>query len=333
MTGTAPAITPITREDAATRNPTQPAPPLLTDDGHTQAVGEAHGRVLPLIGGVRPYLYDVAFDGTRRVYADTINEVMGIVLGGRYAELAAQLIELDATLPPAPPAPYEAAVDEIDALLIGDGPTADPAVTEADLAAFDAYGSAVEARNRVLYEMALIRRQHADLTRVALQAQINADARDSGGWDQLSERETAELTAAADLEGTAPAGIIEEVPIVTNIDGAVSVTNVERGVWMADTRLVVNTGDYTPWTSIPFPHSGLIRLDDDGEECEVPTRSNLVILDIDTDEDYLQSLADTGVIKLRVWPDEQPDEVFRGLTLTPSAVTEDPADPAAERPE
>lgn len=333
MTGTAPAIAPITREEAAAWNPSQPAPPLLTDDGHTQAVGEAHGRVLPLIGGVRPYLYDVAFDGTRRVYADTINEALGVVLGGRYGELAAQLIQLDATLPPAPAAPYEGAVDEIDALLMGDRPTATPAVTADDLAAFDTYKSAVEARNRVLYEMALIRRQHADHTRVALQAQINADARTSGGWDQLSERETAELTAAADLAGTSPAGLIEEVPIVTNTGDAVTVSSVERGVWMADTRLVVNTGDYTPWTEIPFPHSGLIRPDDDGQECEVPTRSNLVILDIDTDEDYLQSLADTGVVKLRVWPDEQPDEVFRGLTITPSVDAEPGAGTAAERQE
>jgi hypothetical protein len=329
MTGNAPAIAPITRDEAAAWNPSQPAPPLLTDDGHTQAVGEAHGRILPLIGGVRPYLYDVAFDGTRRVYADTINEAMALVLGGRYRDLAAQLIELDATLPPAPPAPYEGAVDEIDALLMGDGPTASPPATADDLAAFDTYRSAVEARNRVLYEMALIRRQHADLTRVTLQAKINADARASGGWDQLSEKETAELTAAADPAGTSPAGIIEEVPIVTNGGGS----NIERGVWMADTRLVVNTGDYTPWTSIPFPHSGLIRPDDDGQECEVPTRSNLVILDIDTDEDYLQSLADTGVVKLRVWPDEQPDEVFRGLTITPGAGTEPGAGTVAERQE
>ncbi|MGB3675973.1 MAG: hypothetical protein WA988_16195 [Candidatus Nanopelagicales bacterium] len=309
------AIIPITREEAATRDPAATAPPLITDDGHTQAVGEAHGRMLPLIGGSRPYLYDVAVGGSGRVYADTVNDAMAMYLGGRYAELAAELSDLDRTLPARPALSYEAPIDDVDAVLLSDLDDLTDEVSEAELDRFSALDEAVTRRNRLLYEMALIRRQHADQVRIDLQARINDEARADGTWDQLSHAEQTELTASADPHGTSPAGVIEEVPTVrTTSAGTAEPVLFERGTWFATTSLVVNTGDYTPWTDIPFVHSALILPDQDGVDCEVPTRSNLVILDIDTDEDYLQSLAAAGVVKLRVWPDEQPDEVFRAMT-------------------
>jgi hypothetical protein len=309
------AIIPISREEAATRDPAETAPPLTTEDGHTQAVGEAHGRMLPLVGGSRPYLYDLAFGESSRVYADTVNDAMAIYLGGRYAELAAELTHLDGTLPAQPAVPYETPIDDVDAVLLGDLGEVVDVVSDADVARFAAIDEAVTRRKRVLYEMALIRRQHADHIRIDLQARINDAARADGTWDLLSDAEQSELTASADPQGTSPAGVIEEVPTVrTTKTGTTEQDVFERGTWFSSTHLVVNTGDYTPWTDIPFVHSALILPDQDGADCEVPTRSNLVILDIDTDEDYLQSLAAAGVVKLRVWPDEQPDEVFREMT-------------------
>lgn len=57
-------------------DPSMPAPPMVVErNPNRDAVG--HGRDLPLVGGQRPYVYDVVFnDGARRVYADTIPGVL-----------------------------------------------------------------------------------------------------------------------------------------------------------------------------------------------------------------------------------------------------------------
>ncbi|WP_137726330.1 hypothetical protein [Prescottella subtropica] len=307
-----PRITPISREDAAAANPNLPCGPLVVDDGHVHAVGESHGRLLPMVGQLRPFLYDVAFDG-KRVYADRVEDVLAMMLGERYAELVAAVDVLDANPVPAPDdddiEPFDdvvAAADETGADNI------DVAATDADLAAFAAHMHYSDEIARNQYEMALIRRQHADGIRVRLQAGINDTARTDGTWQILTDEQQQLLVSAGDDNGMSPAGVIEEVPVlVDGVDGTLTQTTVERGVWTADTRLVVNTGDYAPWEPIPFPESALIRLNEHDEEVEVPTRSNLVVLRIDTPDDYIESLSEAGIVRLSVTPAEQPDDFFR----------------------
>ncbi|WP_420879078.1 hypothetical protein [Rhodococcus sp. (in: high G+C Gram-positive bacteria)] len=307
-----PRITPISREDAASADPNMPCGPLVIDDGHVHAVGEAHGRLLPMVGQLRPFLYDVAFEG-RRVYADRVEDVLAVMLGERYAELVAAMDVLDASPIPAPEdedvEPFDdvlAAVDETGADDI------DVAATDADLAAFAAHMHYSDEVARNQYEMALIRRQHADTMRVRLQARINDEARADGTWQLLTDQQQELLASAADENGLSPAGVIEEVPVlVDGVDGTITQTTVERGVWTADTRLVVNTGDYAPWEPIPFPESALIRLNEHDVEVEVPTRSNLIVLRIDTPDDYIESLSEAGIVRLSVTPAEQPDDFFR----------------------
>lgn len=69
-------------------DPSMPAPPIVVArDPNRDAVG--HGRNLPLIGGQRPYVYDVVFDeGRQRVYADTIPGVLSAFIDG-YGDLDA----------------------------------------------------------------------------------------------------------------------------------------------------------------------------------------------------------------------------------------------------
>ncbi|WP_418345908.1 hypothetical protein [Rhodococcus pyridinivorans] len=302
----------VTREAVAAADPNVPCGPLVLGDGDVHAVGEAHGRLVPMVGQLRPFLYDVAYDNVR-VYADRVEDVLAMMLGDRYAELVARVDTLDAN--PAP-APEESDVTHFDDVLsVVDDHTADefdPPATAEDLEAFAAHMAYNEELAQAQYEMALIRRQHADSVRIRLQAQINDKARVDGSWQILSDEQQQLLTSAADENGLSPAGVIEEVPVlVDGVDGTLTQTTVERGVWTADTQLVVNTGDYSPWEPIPFPESALIRLDENDEEVEVRTRSNLVILRIDTPDDYIESLADAGVIRLTVTPTEQPDDFFR----------------------
>ncbi|AZI65519.1 hypothetical protein [Rhodococcus sp. NJ-530] len=313
MTHTPPRITPISRQDAAAADPTKTCGPLVIDDGHVHAVGEAHGRLVPMVGQIRPFLYDAAFEGVR-VYADRVDDVLAVMLGDRYAELTAALDELDLHPVPAPDESDLEPVDEIAAVAgLPPGDDLGESVSEAELAVFAAHMAYKDKQARIKYEMALIRRRHADGQRVRLQSAINDEAHADGSWLVMTDEQRALLLSAGDPNGQSPAGVIEEVPIsIDGVDGTLIQTTVERGVWTADTRLVVNTGDYSPWEPIPFPESAIIRLDEHDEEVEVQTRSNLVILRIDTPDDYLESLSDAGLVHLKVTPTEQPDDFFRG---------------------
>lgn len=61
-------------------DPAEVASPVTVDvDPAGPEIG--HGRILPLVGGQRPYVYDVVFDGgARRVYADTVTGVLSAVV-------------------------------------------------------------------------------------------------------------------------------------------------------------------------------------------------------------------------------------------------------------
>ncbi|WP_418345852.1 hypothetical protein [Rhodococcus pyridinivorans] len=62
----------ISIKDATRLDPAQIAPPIVVTDGEHTEIGAAHGRVLPLIGHRRPYIYDVSLPDKRRVYAYTV---------------------------------------------------------------------------------------------------------------------------------------------------------------------------------------------------------------------------------------------------------------------
>ncbi|MDV6246971.1 hypothetical protein R1X32_04885 (plasmid) [Rhodococcus opacus] len=82
---------PISIEDATRLDPAQIAPPIVVTDGEHTEIGAAHGRVLPLIGHRRPYVYDVSLPDKRRVYADTPEDAIAVIVGGDYADKLAAL--------------------------------------------------------------------------------------------------------------------------------------------------------------------------------------------------------------------------------------------------
>lgn len=299
----------ITVDDARNHDPRRNAPPVITSDGHVQAVGEAHGRIAPLVGNYRPYIYDVALDDGRRIYADTVDDVLAVMLGAHYGAVTQALWQADADAPAAPEESTSHVASDLDWETPID--TEETAGSD-DLAAFEAHMAATQKITRYHVELAGIRYQHADRARVSLQQKVNAEARASGAWDQLTAEQRTQLATAADTEGKAPAGVLTERPTMTeDDDGFPHADTITRGVWFADVPLVVNTGDYAPWTDLPFPESALIRTDPSGEQIEMGTHQNLVILRVDTPDDYLSSLADAGVITLAVSPPQQPDDVFQ----------------------
>ncbi|MDN5757150.1 MAG: hypothetical protein L0H59_01255 [Tomitella sp.] len=299
----------ITAEDAHTYDPRHNAPPVVTSDGDVQAVGEAHGRIAPLVGSYRPYIYDVALRDGRRIYADTVDDVLSVMLGARYGEVTQALWQAEASAPPAPAESTSHVASDIDWETPVD--TEDAATTD-DVAAFDAYMDAAQQISRYHVELAGLRYKHADQTRIMLQQDINADARADDSWDALTDEQRAELETAADPDGKAPAGVLTERPtMVEDDDGMPQPGTITRGVWFAEVPLAVNTGDYAPWTNLPFPESALLRADDSGEEIEMGTHQNLVILRVDTPDDYLTSLTEAETLTMTVTSPQPPDDFFR----------------------
>lgn len=256
---------PISIEDATRLDPAQIAPPIVVTDGEHTEIGAAHGRVLPLIGHRRPYIYDVSLPDKRRVYADTPEDAIAVIIGGDYAEKLAALRDL------------ESSID-------------DTAIDEAWLA------------------LASLRHAHADRLRLALQQQINDLAQRDGAWDHLDDEEQQQLTKAADSDGPYPVGVLEEIPFVDEED---NLCTRMAGVWSARVSLVLNTGDYDPYSNTPLPLSEMTR---DG--VVVPGDPNLVVLDIGDSAVYLESLEKAGWLTMSVLPAEQPDPIFRGINLS-----------------
>lgn len=258
---------PITVEEAASLDPGQVAPPIVTVDGEHTTVGAAHGRVLPLIGNRRPYIYDVSLPNKRRIYADTPEDVVAAMIGGEYPQILAQLRALETS-------PDSDATDE------------------------------------VWLSLATLRHGHADQVRLMMQQQINDLAHANGQWDLLDEFERSELTKAADPDGPYPVGIATETPIV-DTDGEMKV--VTLGYWYAAVPLVLNTGDYAPYSDVERPISEMTR-EEDGYNVVIPGDPNLAVLDIADSVAYLGSLEKAGYLTVTVMPAEQPDPHFRGIT-------------------
>ena len=257
---------PITAEEAAALDPTQIAPPILVIDGEHITIGAAHGRVLPLIGNRRPYVYDVSLPDRRRVYADTPEDAIAVIIGGEYAELLANLRALESTL--------------------------------------DA-----EATSEVWLSLASLRHRHADQLRLSMQQQINELAQREGQWDHLDESAREQLSKAADPDGPYPVGIATETPILDD-DGEMKVATL--GYWYAPVPLVLNAGDYEPYSNAERPISEMSR-EEDGRNVVIPGDPNLIVLDITDSVTYLGSLERAGHLTVTVMPAEQPDRHFRGL--------------------
>ncbi|WP_197028086.1 hypothetical protein, partial [Gordonia alkanivorans] len=201
----------ITAEEASRSDPRRCAPPLCTDDADDKGIGHAHGRVLPLVGNTRPYLLDVAIVGSsRRIYADRLTDVLCVLIGREYSDLVDQIDTTDVTdrlLPPPGPALGDLLPTELAAAAlppdVADPVTADPG-----------------ERHRVmdlLYDLAIVRRAHADQLRIQLQRTINASVQADSSWAELSSAEQEELTVSATDDGGFPVGIPVVVPY-TSVD-------------------------------------------------------------------------------------------------------------------
>lgn len=51
-----------------------------------------------MIGYRRPYIYDVSLPDKRRVYADTPEDAIAVIIGGDYAEKLAALRDLESSI-------------------------------------------------------------------------------------------------------------------------------------------------------------------------------------------------------------------------------------------
>lgn len=262
--------TPISAEEASALDARNIAPPVVVVDGAHTEVGAAHGRVLPLIGNKRPYTYDVSLSDHRRVYADTPEDAVAVIIGGDYADLLAQARELE---------------DSGDA----------------------------GATDRVWIELVRRRHKHADELRLALQQQTNELARRDGRWAALDDSERGQLESAADPDGPYPVGIETETPFLDE-DGNTGTT--WQGLWFADVPLVLNTGDYAPFSDAVEPESCLTEAGPDGTPVVVAGDPNLIRLDISDSVTYLESLERCGVIVLTIRAPEQPDPIFRNIAAS-----------------
>lgn len=259
-------------------DPHDEAPPLVEsrDQGADQV---GHGRILPLVGGVRPYVYDVVFrHGSQRVYADSPDGALCALIEG-YEPFWED---------------WKAASSVIEDLeLRGESGT-----PEQQAAAEDAY-----------YALCIARMNYADDVRRQLQQRENENAQAQGGWDNLTDEERTQCTAGAATTGPPPIGVLVEMPWDDNV-------TIEAGVWETTAcKLVINRGDYGIWDpdGTPEPEATHSEVDPEtGEEIVVVTEwpINMVILDPTTAWTLLDSLERADRITIDVRPADLPDEFY-----------------------
>lgn len=301
----------VTADEARQVPPSQCAPPMCTTDGKVPGVGAAHGRILPLVGNTRPYLYDVVVAGTdQRIYADMLTDVVCVLIGEEYQQRVTELDALDVRefsdsgavsgYGDLLPAELAAAVDD------GDETDPDP-------------GRSVryQQAQSLLYDLALLRTAFAERLRVDLQAAINADAVADGSWEQLSEAERDELINSATAGNGFPIGIPAEIRVLDESVDPPQMVSVQRPEWRARTKLVINTGDYLPWTPAPFIESIREAVDADGQRFEYATDENVLLLSVDTEEEFIGSLVDAGYLTMDVRPMYQPDSMYHSMSDDP----------------
>lgn len=313
-------ITATTMDELPLIDPDQSAPPLVAQDGHHSDVGAAHGRVLPMVGQWRPYLLDVdatsITKGHTRIYADTADDAVAVLVGGEaataIAELHAAMDELG--VDPAP----ESALSAQDLLLVGDSEEASEELaaveelvpeTQRD---YDAFAARRQRLEDAQMRVAALLTDHATGMRLQLQRTLNAAAVDNSQWERLDADEQDELTACATdgAQGRRPFGIPEEAPFFHE-DGTEAAEPIIRGEWRADVPLVCLRTDYLPFTGTVSPLSVVTSRTEDGLEFWAPGEPNLVWLDPSNPADYLESLREAGLVEITERPVDHAVEVMR----------------------
>lgn len=310
----APSHEPIAMDDVVLLDPENVAPPTVSHDAHIAHVGSAHGRVIPLVGLYRPYIYDLGTDKITdnhlRIYADTADDAIGVLAGGHLPAVLADLADAVEALPSNP---AEIVTPDQDTLiLLGDD--ADPEVPELTEEQREQHAHYLEGMDRIddlRVQVAGLIAGHADSVRCTAQAAINEEARLDGRWERLAEQERQHLVWAADAsdEGLFPTGLPEEMPLFdeANEESGVAI----RGVWSADVPLVCNRGNYFPWNEVLPPESTVEVIDEEGDVYIKPGEPNLVWLEIASPQNYLDSLDAAGVVDLSIRPVDHPLDFMR----------------------
>lgn len=300
-----------------TLDPRAVQPPLLVantpghDDLYEHGEGGKPDRLLPMIGGdipdrcfPRPYIYDAAFSGgTQRVYADTVQDALAVMLGDEYTQAAA------------------AADESADTYTAADGgDTAFEDLQEAREAMFDA-----DALTFAL------RAQHSTQVRAQWQQQLR-DAADPALMDSLDEWDTRVLAAACDSGGAAPGRYQDTDPLAAALWSVPALDGrpVERLVWRSPIPLVCTTVDYAPYSSFVEPHSALGGPVGEFGHLVDGSESNLLWLRPESEDHYLWSLAQCGIIDLAQYPVEQVDPVFVRTLETVNGGTAEPVSPGPQ---
>lgn len=303
-------------------DPNREAPHMIVDRD-PRADEPGHGRTLPMVGAIRPYMYDVVFDaGTRRVYADTPGGVLSAFIEG-YEALHGR----------------ERALADTISQFMADGE--DPTLDHVDQAA-TAYAATYAARYAF-----------ATTIRTQLQAEENEDAKASGAWDELTDEERQECELAA--QGRIPDGVIVQVPWDNDLTGESML--LDQGIWeTGHCKLVLNDGDYgiNDPAGSPAPYSTLSAPDDQGREIVIvtPYPDNMIVLYPAEASELLESLERAGLVTITVRPVDLPDDLYTESVrigaaleageLTPAvipeaaqaaAATDDPTDDPEGTPE
>lgn len=309
-------VTHISAAEAARHDSTKHTPPVVTHDGHIPHVGAAHGRTAPLIGLYRPYLLDVSADiitdNHLRVYADSAEDAIGIIVGGELPHVWATLTAAMADLPQSP-ITEEVITDELYGSF-GSDLINDQKLSADDQARYEAHLAGLETIKDLQVQVAGLLAAHADTVRCIMQQRINDAAKADGRWDKLSAEEQTELELAADSgpDGRFPVGIVDQVPFVIYDDEDDGLQMAAVGYWSADVPLVCNVGDYVPWGTTFAPAPFMTRGDDDNAFL-VPGTPNLLWLDIESPAQYLESLHKAGAVDMTFSPVMRPSELMRAF--------------------
>lgn len=308
-------VAPITPDEAPFFDSTKLAPPAVSYDGHKKHIGAAHGRVAPLIGLYRPYLLDVGADKITdnhlRVYADSADDAIGVLVGDPLPQVIAELAAAEESLPESPLS--EEVIDDDLYGAFGDELVVSTPLSEEEQATYAAYLAGVDAIKDLRVQMAGLIAGHADGVRCVAQQEINAAAKKDGRWDALTDEERSELESAADAgpDGTFPVGVLEEVPFVHLERDESEPQLVERGVWSAQVPIVCNRGNYFPWGETLAPESMVTGESESGEQFLVPGDPNIVWLEIDSPSEYLDSLEAAGLVDVATFPVLRPNDFMR----------------------
>jgi hypothetical protein len=317
-----------TRESYAQSDPFYLNPPMMTDDGHTQAV--AHGnRTIPMVGSLRlPYI-DISLadfnedpvtaplrnpaDGCR-VYADDFEDAFATYAGVDCQEAVATIRS------------YEAGGD-----------------------------ATVEETAHANLVLRAYRSRYALAAAAIAQRKINARAQSTndpdsdseyepmaGLWGTLSDEEQKILTDNARPPYDPSGAIVTPAAqgIVVDWDLSDSLENpdappaiVKRGSWSADVPLVVCEQNYWPLgNAMPLWETTIVE--HGGHKIRAETSGNTIkTIRVGSSEEFFEDLNDLGVIIMTVRPPYPLDSYFREEAFEYLGLRNSPDDTTAETTE